>query len=167
MIVQPYHYTTRVKTDVIKDEQFYILEKMKREAERKICLLRKKQIKDKVLNKGMYYVRDFKLFSEYELTMKQLDHIALKPKFQLPKIKKELYTDTTKPKSGVVVLDLGKHNNNKSKRSNNNSNSEMKGRTLNKSLNCYFNPRTKRKAHIDCSYGGSSSVHNTELTIGK
>ena len=163
MIVQPYHYTARVKSNVVKDEQFYILEKMKRDAKRKICLLRKKQIKDKVLNKGMYYVRDFKLFSEYELTLKQLDHISLKPKFQLPKIKKELYTDTTQPKSGVVMLDLGKHNNTKHK--NNNNNSEMKGRTLNKSLNCYFNPKSKRKAHIDCSY--SNNVHNTELTIGK
>ena len=65
------------------------IEQMKQEANKNISKLKRIHIKDKVWNKGQFYVRDFKLFSECGLTTKQLTHIKLKPKFQLPKIKKE------------------------------------------------------------------------------
>ena len=43
---------------------------------------------DKIFNKDTFYVRSYQLFTESNLTQKQFNSICLKPKLQLPKIKK-------------------------------------------------------------------------------
>ena len=148
MIVEPFHPKKALKKCIEKDEEYFSLEQMKQEANKNINKLKRIHIKDKVWNSGQFYVRDFKLFSECGLTTKQLTHIKLKPKFQLPKIKKEFYTDTIKPYYGCVMLNFDKVSN-----SNTNRLYELKGRTINKSQNCYFNPKIKQRKYFDCSSG--------------
>lgn len=167
MIVEPFHFKKTLNKTIEKDEEYFSLEQMKQEANKNISKLKRIHIKDKVWNKGQFYVRDFKLFSECGLTTKQLTHIKLKPKFQLPKIKKEFYSDTSKPYYGCVMLNFDKFSDSNT----NNKLYELKGRTINKSQNCYFNPKIKQKHNYECSSGrlsmGNMLFKTPQLKIGQ
>ena len=104
ILVEPFHPEKTLTNHFEKDKEYFSLEQMRQEANKSIKKLNRIQIKDKVWNKGQFYVRDFKLVSECGLTSKQLVHIKLKPKFQLPKIKKEF-----KAYYGFTTLNFEKH----------------------------------------------------------
>lgn len=158
MIVSPFHYTKCAHKHIDKDEEYFSLERMKEEAKKNICMLQRKEVKDKVWNIGKCYVRDFKLFSECELTKKQLWGVRLKPKFQLPRIRKEFYNEVRKGKEvRLEVEERGRRG------------SEMKGRRVCKSMNCYFDPKIKKRKDEEWRRRSVGIGYNRkeELVIGK
>ena len=76
------------KKIIVRDKQFIALEKLKNNSLKNLTELKREIVIDKIFNKDTFYVRSYQLFTESNLTQKQFNSICLKPKLQLPKIKK-------------------------------------------------------------------------------
>ena len=88
-----------------RDKEFYRLHRRMLKSKANIQILKQEITEDKVWCKDVYYVRNYKMFSEYKLDKKLFEPITLYPKLQLPRLQKNFLSSADEANKENNIVD--------------------------------------------------------------